>query len=189
MYRLLVPVAFVVAVVVCIVGFERTRPRADFVFVSSGDVFTLDPQRMSWLSDLQIGYCLYEGLVRWNTEDFSIEPAAAIQYEISDDGLEYIFHLRKDARWSNGASVTAYDFRYAWMRLLTPDTASDYSSFFYSISGAKEYWDLRTKQLKDGAFVTLEELEESFCSIVEIKVLSQEFQFFETFKWKQLKRC
>ncbi len=177
MYRLLVPVAFVVAVVVCIVGFERTRPRADFVFVSSGDVFTLDPQRMSWLSDLQIGYCLYEGLVRWNTEDFSIEPAAAIQYEISDDGLEYIFHLRKDARWSNGASVTAYDFRYAWMRLLTPDTASDYSSFFYSISGAKEYWDLRTKQLKDGTFVTLEELEESFCSIVEIKVL-------DTFKLK-----
>ncbi|HIB50242.1 MAG TPA: peptide ABC transporter substrate-binding protein [Phycisphaerales bacterium] len=171
MYRLLVPVAFVVAVVVCIVGFERTRPRADFVFVSSGDVFTLDPQRMSWLSDLQIGYCLYEGLVRWNTEDFSIEPAAAEQYEISDDGLEYIFHLRNDARWSNGASVTAHDFRYAWMRLLTPDTASDYSSFFYSISGAKEYWDLRTKQLQDGTFVTLEELEESFGSIVEIKVV------------------
>ena len=171
MYRLLVPVAFVVAVVVCILGFERTRPRADFVFVSSGDVFTLDPQRMSWLSDLQIGYCLYEGLVRWNTEDFSIEPAAAEQYEISDDGLEYIFHLRNDARWSNGASVTAHDFRYAWMRLLTPDTASDYSSFFYSISGAKEYWDLRTKQLQDGTFVTLEELEESFGSIVEIKVV------------------
>jgi oligopeptide transport system substrate-binding protein len=171
MFRLLIPVALVVVVVACVIGFDKTRPRADFVFVNSGDVFTLDPQRMSWLSDMQIGYCLYEGLVRWNTEDFSIEPAAADRFEVSEDGLEYTFYLRKNARWSNGARVTAHDFRYAWMRLLTPDTASDYSSFFYSIQGSKEYWDLRTQQLQDKVVVTLEELEEEFNALVGIEVV------------------
>jgi oligopeptide transport system substrate-binding protein len=171
MFRLLIPVALVVVVVACVIGFDKTRPRADFVFVNSGDVFTLDPQRMSWLSDMQIGYCLYEGLVRWNTEDFSIEPAAADRFEVSEDGLEYTFYLRKNARWSNGARVTAHDFRYAWMRLLTPDTASDYSSFFYSIQGSKEYWDLRTQQLQDKVVVTLEELEDEFNALVGIEVV------------------
>ena len=171
MFRLLIPVALVVVVVACVIGFDKTRPRADFVFVNSGDVFTLDPQRMSWLSDMQIGYCLYEGLVRWNTEDFSIEPAAAERFEVSEDGLEYTFYLRKNARWSNGARVTAHDFRYAWMRLLTPDTASDYSSFFYSIQGSKEYWDLRTQQLQDKVVVTLEELEDEFNALVGIEVV------------------
>ncbi len=173
MFRLLLPVAFVVGVVICVVGFDKTRPRADFVFVNRGDVFTLDPQRMSWLTDMQTAYCLYEGLVRWNTEDFSIEPAAAERFEISNDGLNYRFYLRKDARWSNGASVTAYDFRYAWMRLLTPDTSSDYSNFFYSIKGALGFWEWRTKQLEKGIVSSLQAVEERFNDMVAIDVIDE----------------
>ena len=173
MYRLLLPVAFVVAVVVCVIGFDKTKPRADFVFVNRGDVFTLDPQRMSWLNDMQIAYCLYEGLVRWNTVDFSIELAAADELAVSDDGLVYTFHIRDDAMWSNGAEVTAYDFRYAWMRLLTPDTASDYSNFFYSIEGAKKFWDLRTAQLKNKTVLSLAQISTMFNELVGIKVLGE----------------
>ena len=93
MYRLFLPIAFVVAVVACTIGLDKTKPRADFVFVNRGDVFTLDPQRMSWLTDMQVAYCLYEGLVRWNTKDFSIELAAADKLDISEDGLVYTFHI------------------------------------------------------------------------------------------------
>lgn len=171
MFRLLVPVAFVVAVVACVIGLDTKKPRADFVFINSGDVFTLDPQRMSWLSDMQIAYCLYEGLVRWNTEDFSIEPAGAEDFTVSEDGLTYTFFLREDARWSNGARVTAQDFRYAWMRLLTPDTSSDYSNFFYSIRGAREFWDWRTEQLKNSVVHSLSFIEDAFNSMVGIQVL------------------
>ena len=170
MWRLCIPIAFVVAVVVFVIGLDTARSRADFVFANRGDVFTLDPQRMSWLTDMQIAYCLYEGLVRWNTEDFSIELAAADKMDISNDGLAYTFHIRDDARWSNGADVTAYDFRYAWMRLLTPDMASDYSNFFYCIRGAKEYWDWRTEQLANNTIFTIEEIEEEFNNRVGIVV-------------------
>jgi len=133
MYRLLLPVAFLVVIVLSLIGFDNTEKRADFVFVNRGDVFTLDPQRMSWLSDMQIAYCLYEGLVRWDTDDFSIEMAAADRLEVSNEDKTYTFFIKSNAKWSNGAPVTAHDFRYSWMRLLTPDTASDYSNFFFSI--------------------------------------------------------
>ncbi|MBT4530402.1 MAG: peptide ABC transporter substrate-binding protein [Phycisphaerae bacterium] len=168
MYRIFTVIGVCVAGLIFLTSFSSQKPRADFVFVNRGDVFTLDPQRMSWLNDMQIAYCLYEGVVRWNTEDFSIEPAASESFNVSDDGKTYTFNLRKDARWSNGASVTAYDFVYSWMRLLTPDTSSDYSSFFFSISGAKGFWDWRTEQLENNIVFTIEEIEDVFNRMVKI---------------------
>ena len=56
---------------------DDAPPRADMVFANRGEIFTLDPQRMSWLQDFRMAYALYEGLVRWNNTDFSVEPAAA----------------------------------------------------------------------------------------------------------------
>jgi oligopeptide transport system substrate-binding protein len=172
MLRILALVAILVALAVFVTGFSSQRERADFVFVNRGDVFTLDPQRMSWLNDMQIAYCLYEGVVRWNTVDFSLEAAAAESYDISEDKKTYTFRLRKDALWSNGAPVTAYDFQYAWMRLLTPDTSSDYSGFFFSIAGANEYWDWRVQQLTEQNVLTLGEIESKFRDTVRISTPS-----------------
>ncbi len=167
------PIALFVAIVVGVVGFDKEQPRADFVFVNSGDVFTLDPQRMSWLTDMQAAYCLFEGVVRWNTTSFSIEPAGSESYSISEDGLTYIFHLRDDAKWSNGANVTAHDFQYSWMRLLTPDTSSDYSSFFFTVDGAREFWNWRTELLKNKVVISIEELEQKFKDVVGVQVLDE----------------
>ena len=41
----------------------------------------------------------------------------------------YTFHLRDNAKWSDGTPVTANDFVYAWRRLADPKTASPYSWF------------------------------------------------------------
>ena len=46
---------------------------------------------------------------------------------VSEDGLTYTFHLRPEAKWSNGDPVTAGDFVYAWQRAADPATASPYS--------------------------------------------------------------
>ena len=173
MYRIIVPVAIVVTFVLFIYGVEEKRTRADFVFANRGDVFTLDPQRMSWLTDMQVAYCVYEGVVGWNNQDFSVEPTGSDSFSISDDRQTYVFKLKRDARWSNGAKVTAYDYQYAWMRLLTPDTSSDYSSFFFVIRGATEFWDWRTAKLKNKAILTLGEVEEKFKNTVGIRVLDE----------------
>ncbi len=150
---------------------QETEKKADFVFVNRGDVFTLDPGRMSWLTDMQAAYCLYEGLVRWNPDDFSIEPAAAEQVTLSEDNTTYVFELREDAKWSNGAPVTAHDFKFAWMRLLTPDTASDYSGFLFSVQGATAFWEWRSDKLKHQEYVTLDAMQDKFDELVAINVL------------------
>jgi len=159
------------AVVVAVFMNDEQQPKSDFVFINRGDVFTLDPQRMSWLNDMQMAYCLYEGLVRWNPEDFSVELAAADSIVLSDDRLTYTFHIREDARWSNGSPLSAHDFQYAWMRLLTPDSAADYSDFFFSIKGAKAFWGWRTKQLSEKNILTDKQIAETFQHLVGVTVV------------------
>jgi oligopeptide transport system substrate-binding protein len=146
--KLIAPFGILAAILFGAVYWDRTPTRADLVFVNRGDVFTLDPQRMSYMQDFRIGYALYEGLVRWNNADFSIERAAAEPPVISDDQLTYTFAIRPTARWSNGDPVTAHDFVYSWQRLLWPDTAADYSNLLFVIEGAEEFFHWRQDQLK-----------------------------------------
>ncbi len=71
--------------------------------------------------------------------DNSAEPGVAEKWEISEDGRTYTFHLRDDARWSNGDPVTAADCLYSIRRLIAPETASRYSYQAWYIVGAKRY--------------------------------------------------
>ncbi|GGH73772.1 dipeptide transport system substrate-binding protein [Pullulanibacillus pueri] len=81
---------------------------------------------------------LMEGLVRLG-KDNNPEPAMAEKWDISDDGKTYTFHIRSNAKWSNGDDVTAGDFEYAWKRMLDPKTASPAAFLGNSIAGAEAY--------------------------------------------------
>lgn len=148
-WKLIAPLAVIVAALLAATLADRTPRTADLVFINRGEIRTLDPQRMSYLADFRMAYALYEGLVRWNNLDLSIEPAAAESLpEISDHGKTYTFHIREGAKWSNGDPVTAHDFVYSWRRLLLPDSATDYSNLFFVIDGAEEFFRWRSQQLK-----------------------------------------
>ena len=149
--KLLAPFALILAALAVVIGLDDSSPRADLVFVNRGDVFTLDPQRMSYIKDFRLAYALYEGLVRWNTQDFSIVPAAAESWETSADRLTYTFRIRPEARWSNGEPLTAHDFVYAWQRPMLPDTAADYSNMFFAIAGARDFFEWRAGALAEFA--------------------------------------
>ena len=64
-------------------------------------------------------------------------PAIAESYDLSDDGLTYTFHLRTDAKWSNGTPVTAADFVFGWQRAVDPDVASEYAYMLRYDIGSK----------------------------------------------------
>jgi oligopeptide transport system substrate-binding protein len=66
---------------------------------------------------------LLEGLVAQNPEGDDVVPAIAEKWSTSDDGLEYTFTLRGDAKFSNGESITAEDVVSNYQRLLTPTGA------------------------------------------------------------------
>ncbi|HOV48557.1 MAG TPA: ABC transporter substrate-binding protein [Anaerolineae bacterium] len=60
---------------------------------------------------------LFSGLVELGP-DMVILPDVARTWEVSEDGRTLTFHLREEARWSDGTPVTAEDFVYAWRRAL-----------------------------------------------------------------------
>src|ERR671911_182558 len=80
-----------------------------------------------------------EGLYRLDPDQNPVQ-AAAEGAEVSDDGLTYTFTLRDGIEWSNGDPVTSQDYKYAWLKVLNPDTASEYSVLIYTfVQGAAEY--------------------------------------------------
>ncbi len=67
-------------------------------------------------------------------------PDLAEGVDISEDGLVYTFTLRDGIKWSNGDPVTSHDFKYAWLTVADPKTASQYSYFIYTyVKGAAEF--------------------------------------------------
>ncbi|MBL4809814.1 MAG: peptide ABC transporter substrate-binding protein [Phycisphaerales bacterium] len=189
MSRMLIPVAVLVALVALSVFGDRPLPRADLTFINSSEVNTLDPQRMSWMHDLRTARLLYEGLVKNDvlSDGFDIIPGVAESWEISDDARTYTFHLRKDAKWTNGANVTANDFVFSWRRALLPDLVSDYVAMFLNIEGAQAFYDWRQEQL-DGftdrtfdnddaqriaAYELWEDTKERFDSMVGLKAVDE----------------
>lgn len=101
---------------------------------------SLDPHVATGSPEFKIIDALSESLVSINVDTYEVEPAAALSWEESEDGLHYIFNLRSDARWSNGESVTAHDYVYAWRRALMPSIGWQYATDYYYIKNAEAYY-------------------------------------------------
>ncbi|EOD00476.1 peptide ABC transporter substrate-binding protein [Caldisalinibacter kiritimatiensis] len=97
----------------------------------------LDPQTTTDQVSFWIINATLEGLVRLNP-DGTVGKGLAKDWEISEDGLTYTFHLR-DAKWSDGTPITAHDFEFSWKRALNPETAAQYAYQLYHIKNAKAY--------------------------------------------------
>ncbi len=149
MVRLALPAVVIVALVVGAVWSDRTMPRAEITYVDASPAFTLDPQRIAYEQDIRFGNALYEGLVRWDPETFEILPGIAERWEV--EGERYTFHLRENARWSNGDAVRAGDFVHSWRRGLLPDTAGDYSKIFFMLRGGRAFFAWRAGALREYA--------------------------------------
>ena len=132
---------------------------------------TLDPQLSNSIVVSGVGSHILEGLVRVNGNE--ILPGIAKEWEISDDGLVYTFHLR-EAYWSDGEPIKAQDFEYAIHRLLDPNNISPASSFGYIIKngaevnkGEADFDELGIKVLDDKTIeITLREKSSYFLSLV-----------------------
>ena len=103
------------------------------------DLADLDPHLATQAADYNVLSALLEGLVAEDPVDLHPVPGVAQSWTISPDGRTYTFHLRSDARWSNGAPVTAEDFVASWRRMLTPTLGADSANLLYIIQGAEAF--------------------------------------------------
>jgi len=96
---------------------------------------TLDPHQFTSTQAGHVIRDLYEGLVALSP-DGKLVPGVAERWEISSDGLEYLFYIRDDARWSNGAQISAHHVVFSFRRLVSPKTTSNSATNLSAISNA-----------------------------------------------------
>ncbi|MFN0008991.1 MAG: peptide ABC transporter substrate-binding protein [Planctomycetota bacterium] len=113
--------------------------RADCAFVNGAEPATLDPAAITAIPEGRIVRAIFEGLLVRDPETLEPRPGVAEKWELSPDGLEWTFHLRSDARWTDGERVTARDFAFSFERLLDPRTAAGYASQLFCVEGAREF--------------------------------------------------
>ena len=106
---------------------------------NSSEPVDLDPHVIIAFTDSHIAYSLFEGLTKLDGKTSEPVPAAAERWDVSPDGTVYTFHLRPNARWSNGDPVTAADFVYSFHRILTPAFGAQYSYMLWPIKNAEAF--------------------------------------------------
>src|SRR5438105_11932578 len=111
--------------------------RCEFRFINRGDIFTLDINQMSYLQDFRLTYAIREGLYNLDPDTYVPVPAGATGYDLSPDKRVWTFHLRPQAKWSNGDTVRAADYEWSWRRML--EEPGEYTYLFYYIKNAEAY--------------------------------------------------
>ena len=121
--------------------FGQTTPPTDNVlrYVTGSEPESLDPQFGTGQPEARIYMALYEGLVSIIRKQWSRFRRLPKVGKSSPDGTEYLFHLRKNAKFSNGDPITAKDFVYSFRRALSPELASRNAILAYYIKYAEAY--------------------------------------------------
>jgi len=116
---------------------------------------TLDPQLLTGVPEANISYELYEGLA---TLDAHGNPTGGVakSWEVSDDGKVYTFHLRDDAKWSNGDPITADDVVYSLRRIVDPKVNAEYAYIYSPILNADDINSGKEKDLTKLGVVALD---------------------------------
>jgi oligopeptide transport system substrate-binding protein len=91
---------------------------------------SFDPGQQQYTYEAAVGRQAFEALLKPNKDLTDVEPATAEKYEVSSDGLTYTFHIRKNAKWSDGQPVKAQDFVYGWQRLIDPRLGAPYNDYY-----------------------------------------------------------
>ena len=112
----------------------------EMVFVLNNEPDTIDPPitNNSFATPFLIN--CFEGLVTYD-ENGEVVPGNAESWDINDDLTVFTFHLREGLKWSDGSPLTANDYVYAALRVLTPATGAQYVNMIsdYVVNGQEYY--------------------------------------------------
>ena len=117
-----------------VVGLDVERRILDIG--NQAEPLSLDPHKASGQWENRIIGEMFTGLTTEDAEGKPV-PGMAERWEVSEDGLKWTFYLRR-ALWSDGMPCTAYDFEFAFRRILDPGTIAEYAQVTYAIRNAQK---------------------------------------------------
>jgi len=120
-------------------GCKKHNQNPDGFALTLAEPVTIDPSFVTDEAGAVICQNIFEGLLNNPPDDGPMRPGVAERYEVLDNGTRYLFHLRGDARWSDGTPVTTADFVYAYQRALDPKNGTRGAELFFIIQGARDY--------------------------------------------------
>ena len=116
---------------------ERAGQEKAVVYALEAEPSDLDPAMTTSLPESIAELQIFEGLTRLDKDNVP-RPALAERWSVSDDGKTWTFVLRPGIVWSDGTAITADDFVYSWLRVLSPEKASENAYMLFCIDKAEE---------------------------------------------------
>ncbi|MBN8555242.1 MAG: peptide ABC transporter substrate-binding protein [Deltaproteobacteria bacterium] len=119
----------------------------EFVFNNRGEPESIDPHFATGVPDNSVIAQIFQGLMARKADWATLVPGDAESYKISKDLKTYTFKIRKGLKWSDGTPLTAKDYEYSWLRVLRPETLSNYSYWLTdNVVGALAYQEKPTPE-------------------------------------------
>lgn len=121
----------VLCLLLCACGQKSDNGKQVFRYNEQTGIATLDPAFAKNQSIIWAVHQIYNTLVETDNK-LNIVPSLAHSWDVSDDRLTYVFHLRNDVFFHDneafaqgkGRKMTAYDVVYSYKRVIDPATAS-----------------------------------------------------------------
>lgn len=107
-----------------------------YIEAMADDVQFLDPTRTSTRASIYVTRTIYDSLVVYG-DDMSIQPSLAESWTVSDDGLQYVFNLRKDAKFHCGEPFTSEAVKYTIDKIMDPDEHSPIAYLYQEIENVE----------------------------------------------------
>tara|TARA_B100001123_G_scaffold445364_2_gene596746 strand:+ start:581 stop:2266 length:1686 start_codon:yes stop_codon:yes gene_type:complete len=119
---------------------EKATSEGILIMGNSSEPKGIDPHIVSGVLENNVIRSLFEGLViEHHSKNGEYLPGVAKKVEHDGNSTVWTFHLREEARWSDGEPLTSEDFMFSFQRILTPSLGSDYSFMLYYIEGAEDF--------------------------------------------------
>jgi ABC-type oligopeptide transport system substrate-binding subunit len=110
--------------------------RQEFRWSDGGLPQVFDPALAAAPPDTDVVRAMFEGLTEYDARTLKPVSGVAIRWESAAEDREWTFHLRHDARWSNGEPVTAHDFVRSWRRTLQLGERAPHAKLLANLEGA-----------------------------------------------------
>jgi oligopeptide transport system substrate-binding protein len=119
-------------------GTGTTAPTGNTLNLYGTDPTTLDPALAAEANSIDYILQIFGGLVAIDA-NMKLTADIAQSWDISKDGKTYTFHLRPEAKFQDGRTIKAKDFKYSWERACNPGTGSSTAATYLGdIAGVKE---------------------------------------------------